>query len=146
MGEMKTVCWLLPVGKSDETSGFVVVRELAQKLGVFGLSARAQGRKSLKQGDLVAFYVAGEGICAHGRVTEAPARKNRDHPLLRGYPYVFSLGDVEMYSESPVRLDVDLRKSLDAFDGKDPETRWAWFVQGLHRLTGADFRRITRVM
>ena len=44
----------------------------------------------------------------------------------------------------PQLLDAALRSSLDAFKGKAPDAGWSWLVQTTHRLTAADFRRLTK--
>jgi hypothetical protein len=52
------------------------------------------------------------------------------------------LADVA-WLEVPRPLDDELRAGLDAFAGKPIGQGWSWFVQGTHRLSPADFQRLT---
>jgi hypothetical protein len=57
---------------------------------------------------------------------------------------VFELSDPVLYVEDPMVIDYEARAKLEAFKGRDPSKSWAWFVQGTHQITEADFRMLTR--
>jgi hypothetical protein len=91
------------------------------------------------------FYATGTGVLGHARVVSTP--KEMQHPAVRQgerYCWVFHVDRAEFYPESPVVIDGALRSLLEAFEGRDPERSWAWFVQGTHKVREHDFRVLTR--
>jgi len=49
-----------------------------------------------------------------------------------------------LYLDNPVVLDAALRRQLEAFQHRDEEKSWAWFVQATHRVTAHDFTVLTQ--
>lgn len=138
--------WLAPAKATEEASAVEHVLRLVRDEGIWAFGDRTPGRKHLKKGDWMCFYATGgKGVIAHGRISEAP--KNEPHPAVERaeeHPWTFHLTDVEVYEQNPVVIDADVRSRLEAFEGKDPEGHWAWFVQSTSELTEHDFKELTR--
>jgi hypothetical protein len=67
----------------------------------------------LKPGDWICFYATAKGVVAHARVASVP--KRRKHNKVRQteeYPWVFDLNDSQLYLDTPVILDIELRSKL----------------------------------
>jgi hypothetical protein len=82
---------------------------------------------------------------AHSKVISLPEKK--PHPLIverEKYAWTFRLSNVVLYLDTPIVITADLRSSLDAFRGRDPNNPWAWFVQATHKLTEHDFNVLVR--
>ncbi|MGC8839403.1 MAG: hypothetical protein ACP5UM_13415 [Anaerolineae bacterium] len=121
-----------------------MIGRLVGKERVYGFGEKTPGRKHLKPGDWMCFYATGVGVVAHARVATPPRQEH--HPAIRhpeDYPWVFQVKDVRLYLDAPVVIDHALRSQLDAFQGRDLEKSWAWFVQATRRLTRHDFDLLT---
>ena len=144
--EEKVGYWLTPVKPDKEQTAEEVIESLVGRERIYAYGERTPGRKKLKPGDWLCFYVTGgKGVVGHARVRTAPEKKK--HPAVRHpdrYPWTFGLDNTRLYLDSPVVVDADLRKQLDAFEGKDPSGFWSWFVQGTQSVTEHDFRLLTR--
>jgi hypothetical protein len=57
-------------------------------------------------------------------------------------PYAIRLEEVHWLRE-PIELTAEVRGRLSAFQGRDPDKGWAWFVQGTSKLTEDDFNLLT---
>jgi hypothetical protein len=137
--------WLTPVKADAEQTAEDVIQTLVGQEGIYAFSERTPGRKRFKPGDWIAFYATGKGIVAHAQVTSAPEYKL--HPRVRHpeqYPWVFRVGSPRLYLEEPIVIDVPLRRQLEAFQHRDEEKSWAWYVQATHRVTAHDFQVLTR--
>jgi hypothetical protein len=91
------------------------------------------------------FYAAGKGIVAHAVVSSAPQKQA--HPMVKyadKFPWVFEVENVELYLNSPIAVDAEMRSHLDAFEGRNLNKAWAWFVQATRRLTEQDFKVLTK--
>ena len=99
----------------------------------------------MQPGDWICFYAAGKGIVAHAQVVSAPEKMV--HPSVRHpdqYPWVFRVEDAHLYVDEPIVLDAALRRQLEAFQHRDEEKSWAWFVQSTHRVTAHDCTVLTQ--
>lgn len=132
--------WLVPVGSDEERTAEDWIRTLVVQEHVWGGTARRQ----LDPGDRVCFYAAQTGVVAHATVRTAPEHKQHPVAAPEEPSWVFDLDDVVEYLEEPVVIDAALRGGLDAFQGKDLNKPWAWFVQGAHAVTQHDFAMLTR--
>jgi len=135
--------YLTPVASDDTYTAEECIKKLLG-VGIYAVSEKSLGRK-VKPGDWICFYATATGVVAHARVKSSPVQKH--HPLVKHpekYPYVFEVDSVSIYTENPVVLSAELRAKLDAFQGRDPSKRWAWFVQGTGRVTKHDFMLLTR--
>ena len=135
--------YLAPVASDDTQTAEERIKKLLGA-GIYAVSKNSLGRK-VKPGDWICFYATATGVVAHARVKSSPVQKH--HPLVKHpekYPYVFEVDSVSIYTENPVVLSAELRAKLDAFQGRDPSKRWAWFVQGTGRVTKQDFMLLTR--
>jgi len=142
--EGESVYWLTPVKSDEEQTAEQVVNRLVVENGIYAWAERTPGRKHLKPGDWMCFYATGKGVIGHARVVSDP--KEMHHPAVRQaerYCWVFQVESAEFYPESPIVIDGALRSLLEAFEGRDPEKSWAWFVQGTHKLTEHDFTVLT---
>lgn len=55
-----------------------------------------------------------------------------DHPSRSGIPHrqmAVLVSDVRTFFDKTIVIDPNLRFQLDAFEGRNPEEAWAWFVQ-----------------
>jgi len=137
--------WLTPVKGDEERTAEEEIKILVGEEKIYAFGERTPGRRCIKPGDRICFYAAGNGVVAHAKVASTPERKR--HPKIRHpdkYPWVFHLKDVRLYLDNPVIINAELRGKLDAFQGKNPDQGWAWFVQATRRITRRDFELLTR--
>jgi len=138
--------YLLPA--SDSEDGMPVLENLHHWLdrGTWGLGQRTGYRKFFRPGDRLCFYAARIGVVAECTVT-SPAfdldRKKSPKPNL-DVPYGMRVNDVRWFEDTPVVLTPAVRAELSAFQGRDLNKGWAWFVQGTSKLTAEDFELLTR--
>jgi hypothetical protein len=137
--------YLLPAADSED--GMPVLENLHHWLGrgMWGLGQRTGYRKSLRPGDRLCFYAARIGVVAECTVT-SPAfdldRKQSPKPDL-DVPYGIRLKDLRWFEDTPIVLTPEVRAELSAFQGRDLNKGWAWFVQGTSKLTAEDFELLT---
>jgi hypothetical protein len=143
--EAATSYWLTPVRSDEEESAEETITSLVAQEHIYAFGERTPGRKLIKPGDWICFYSSGNGVVAHARITSLP--RNELNPHVRHserYPWVFDLDSEELYLNDPVIIDAALRTNLDAFNGKDVNKNWAWYVQGTNRIKQHDFNVLTR--
>jgi hypothetical protein len=143
--ETEAAYWLTPVKSTKEETAEECIQKLVGKERIYAFGERTPGRKHLKPGDWMGFYAVGKGIVAHATVATSPERK--PHPKVRQsekYPWVFGLDSPALYLSEPTVVDAELRARLDAFQGRDPNGPWAWFVQATRKITRHDFQILTR--
>ena len=131
--------WLIPF-KDPEALQRLIVEE-----NIWAFGENTPGRKSVKPGDWVCFYLSKKGVVAHGQVSSNPTYLK--HPKVRDpdkYPWVFKLINTVVYPEFPTRFDGSLRKRLDSFKGRNPNKRWGWFVQSNRKITEYDFNNLIK--
>ena len=131
--------WLIPFRDPGALQRLIV----EEKIWAFG--ENTPGRKRIQPGDWVCFYSSKKGVVAHGQVASNPTYQK--HPKVRDpekYPWVFNLVNIVVYPESPVRLDENLRRDLDALKNRDTKSRWGWFVQSNRRVSETDFNKLIR--
>lgn len=137
-------CWITPVRDEDEETAAETIQKLVGKHQLYGFGERTPGRKLIKQGDKICFYETGNGIVAHATVTSSARkeiRKEIRNP--ESYPWIFKLKDPKLYLDNPIIIDKALRSQLDAFEGKDLNKLWAWFVQSTRKITNHDYNLLT---
>jgi len=142
-------CWLTPVSDKGNMTSREVIYHLVAEEQVYGYGQRTPGRSDLAPGDRIAFYASGKGVVAHAEVATAPERKDdpSEHlptPDAEEFPYIFQLRDPVLYLEDPVVIDENLRAQLDAFEGRDLDKAWSWFVQSSREVSAHDFEALTR--
>jgi hypothetical protein len=133
--------YLFPASKVGNIDATEHVR-LWLSQGFWGMGESTPGRKHLRKGDHVCFYVVGVGIAVTAVIggpatnllasDEIPTGPS-DHPL-----YKVPLQNVE-WLITPVVIDADVRRRLEAFKDKDVNGMWAWLVQTNRKLTKHDF-------
>lgn len=137
--------YLLPAADSED--GMPVLENLHHWLdqGMWGLGQRTGYRKSFRPGDRLCFYAVRIGVVVECTVT-SPAfdldRKKSPKPHLE-VPYGIRLKDVRWFEDTPIALTPEVRAELSAFEGRDLNKGWAWFVQGTSKLTAEDFELLT---
>lgn len=137
--------WLTPVKGDEERTAEEEIKILVGEEKIYAFGERTPGRRYIKPDDWICFYAVGNGVVAHAKVASTPERKR--HPKIRHpdkYPWVLHLKDVRLYLDNPVIINAELRGKLDAFQGKNPDQGWAWFVQATRRITRRDFELLTR--
>jgi hypothetical protein len=132
--------WLTPVGPIGDHEPPEVVSRLVGERGVFGFSERNPARRRIRSGDSIAFYARGLGVVGHARVVSGPT-PGHDPEIPEKYSFVVELGDVTLYTESPLPLDEARRMRLDGL--RAPHRSWAWFVHSTREVSGRDFRVLT---
>lgn len=137
--------WLTPVKNRDGATAAETIKNLVEKEQIYGFGDKTPGRKTIKPGDSICFYESGNGVIAHAEVVSYP--ENNPHKSLKNpekYPWTFKLKNPLLYLEKPVIIDKDLRSKLDAFNGKNMDTYWSWFVQSTRKQTKHDYELLTR--
>lgn len=145
VAEPGTACWMTPVRAEGAASADDIIARLVGREKIYAFGERTPGRKHLKPGDRICFYATGKGVVADARVATKPELK--PHPAVQQadqFPWTFRLQKPRLYLDQPVVIDAALRAQLDAFQGRDPERSWAWFVQATSRVSDHDFEVLTR--
>jgi len=133
------------VRSDEEQTAEDCIEELVGKENIYAFSEKAPGRKRIKPGDRMCFYATTNGVVAHAEVASWSEKK--PHPAVRHsetFPWVFKTKAADLYLNDPVVIDANLRGQLNAFENKNPNKNWAWFVQTTHRVTKHDFDLLTR--
>jgi O-antigen/teichoic acid export membrane protein len=136
--------WLAPVQSDEEATAEEAIETLVGKEKIFAFGERTPGRKRIKPGDWICFYAATRGVVAHAQVTSTPEKG--PNPKVRHpekYQWTFSLGSTNLYLDNPIVLDASLRSRLGAFDERDPNKAWGWFVTATRGISAHDFKILT---
>jgi hypothetical protein len=137
--------WLTPVRSDEDVTAEECIQTLVEQEKIYAFGDKTPRRKDIKPGDWICFYANTKGVVAHAKVASPP--ENKEHPKVRDskkYPWVFSLENPLLYLDNPVVIDAELRKKLDAFQDRDPNKRWAWYVQATRKISEHDFNILTR--
>jgi len=137
--------WLTPVRSDEEQTAEDIIHRLVGQELIYAFSERTQGRNHIRPGDCVCFYAGAKGVVAHAKVASRP--EQIEHPEVRDpekYRWVFKLDSPQLYLDSPIVIDSDLRTQLDGFRGRDLSKRWAWYVQATRKISRHDFGMLTR--
>ena len=137
--------WLTPVRSEAEAIAEQVIQTLVGQEQIYAFGERTPGRKHLKPGDWLCFHASGKGVIAHAKVMSRPEKKR--HPKVRHpdkYPWVFRVGQAKLYLNNPVFIDAEVRAKLEAFQNRDLNKSWGWFVQATRRISPNDFNILTR--
>ena len=139
-----TAYWITPVKPDKEQSAEKVVQVYVGQYKTYAFGDTTPGRKRIKPGDWICFYISRKGVVGHAKVVTFPETRATS-PIRnpKRYPWVFDLDSVSLYLEEPVMLDFALRGTLDAFAKKDLKKRWSWFVQTTKEISQSDFNRLT---
>ncbi len=137
--------WMVPASGHD---GVTAEQSLHNWLdsGKWGFWESTPGRKSVRAGDLMAFYAAKKGVVAYAEVAGDASQQIAPHewpePVAQDKPvYKVPLKDVK-WLPAPNKIDAQLRSSLDAFAGRDANGVWFWLVQTTRRLSEHDFKKL----
>ena len=131
--------WIISVAEADS------INRLIKNENVWAFGQNTGGRRSLKPGDYVCFYLSKKGIVAHARARTSPTYYLHDKVKTpEKYPWVFELSNIEVYLSSPTAINKEKRQQLDGFRGKNPSAPWGWFVQGAHTVTQNDFYKLIK--
>lgn len=138
--------WITPVKSTSSDTAEAIIQKLVGERNAYALGWRAHGRKSLKAGDWICFYIAKKGVVGHARVKSPPQERIHNwitHP--ERYPWVFDLECVQLYLDRPTRFDHTTRKKLEAFEGRENEDNVGWFVQSTRRISRNDYYVLTGI-
>jgi hypothetical protein len=134
---------LTPVADiAEETARETIERLLPA--GVYAFGVNTPHRTKLKPGDRIAFYQTTVGVVADAEVETAPEYKPL--PIVKNeskYPWTFQVRNVHLYLDQPIVIDAEKRSKLDAFEDKEPQKGWAWFVQVTRLLSVHDYALLT---
>ena len=138
--EGKSGYFIVSVGKNDgETSIEGVERTVGKGWFAFDKC------HSIEAGDWLCFYAAGVGVVAKACAIEKPY----ENPDFRGlkdpnrWCWFCRLSEMELFTDSPIVIDSSMRSGLDAFEGKNPDDNWGWFVQTALSISPHDFQLLT---
>lgn len=137
--------WISSIKADELRTAEEMIQDHVGRYRVYAFGVRTPGRKSIKPGDWICFYATTKGVIAHARVISKPVKKR--HPSIRHsekYPYVFSLDSEKLYLDNPIIIKSVIRKKLGAFQSRDPNRSWGWFVQSTRRITKHDFEILTK--
>lgn len=136
--------YLLPARDSED--GTPVLDNLHRWLdsGIWGIGTRTGYRKAFKPGDKLCWYAVKIGVVATAEAaSECYPLPKQDSPAPKvDVPYAIRLLNLRWLA-APVKIDLDLRKTLNEFKRRNPEKDWAFFVQGTSKLDSEDYARIT---
>jgi hypothetical protein len=137
--------WLTPVRSEAEAAAEQIIQTLVAQEQIYAFGERTPGRKHLKPGDWLCFHASGKGVIAHAKVISKPEKK--PHPKVRHpdkYPWIFRVGQAKLYVNNPVIIDAEVRAKLEAFQNRDLNKSWGWFVQATRSISRNDFNILTR--
>ncbi|ACZ39945.1 hypothetical protein [Sphaerobacter thermophilus] len=93
---------------------------------------------------MLAFYETGKGVVATAEVASTPERKQIPGVNeSERFPWAFKVKNVNYFFDAPVVIDATLRARLNKFRDRDPQSPWAWFVQGTKIVDAHDFALLT---
>ncbi len=132
---------LIPVSDLRGYSARMILESLFSN-GWFVIQERGSG--NLKRGDQICIYEKRVGIVAKTTVASSREPNSLKFSFLPSqvFKWAFRIEKSELFSDSPIVLDIELRRNLQAFEGKDP-SQWAWFVQSTHSVSEQDFNALT---
>jgi Type I restriction enzyme R protein N terminus (HSDR_N) len=139
--------WIIPAGAREGISAAEYLHMWLPR-GYWGFRKRTPGRRVIRDGDYLCFYASKDGqILAFAEVSgtldQLVSESEWPEPNPRTEP-VYKVPIVNLiWLEEPVTLDAGLRNRLDVFADKGPNPPWSWLVQTTHRITPADFKRLT---
>lgn len=136
--------WLTPVKSEPEATAEQVIQTLVGQEKIYAFGERTPGRKRLRPGDWLCFHASGKGVIAHAKIMSTPEKKK--HPKVRHsdkYPWIFGVGQAKLYLDNPVVMDAEVRAQLEAFEKRDLNKSWGWFVQATRRISRNDFNVLT---
>ena len=137
--------WLTPVRSEPAATAEQVIQTLVKQEQIYAYGERTPGRKQIKPGDWLCFHASGKGVIAHAKVMSRPEKKS--HPKVLHpdkYPWIFKVGEAKLYLNDPVVIDAEVRAKLEAFQNRDLNRPWGWFVQATRRISASDFGTLTR--
>jgi hypothetical protein len=140
---MSTRFWIASIsdayGPAESTFRRLVLQER-----VFAVLPNRPASSNMSLGDLICFYLKGEGIAGYAELASHPTIKKEPRvPYTEKYTCVFELRNpIECERPGFDFHDKEQRESLDAMRGKRL-TSWAWFVRTPHEITERDFRLLT---
>jgi hypothetical protein len=137
--------WLTPVRSEPGATAEQVILTLVKKEQIYAYGERTPGRKQIKPGDWLCFHASGKGVIAHAKVMSMPEK--RSHPKVvhpDKYPWTFRVGEATLYLDNPVIINAEVRARLQAFQNRDLDKSWGWFVQATRKITANDFNILIR--
>jgi len=137
--------WLTPVRSEPGATAEQVIQTLVKQEQIYAYGERTPGRKQIKPGDWLCFHASGKGVIAHAKIMSRPEKKT--HPKVLHpdkYPWIFKVGEAKLYLNDPVVIDAEVRAKLEAFQNRDLNRPWGWFVQATRRISASDFGTLTR--
>jgi len=137
--------WLTPVRSEPAATAEQVIQTLVKQEQIYAFGERTPGRRQIRPGDWLCFHASGKGVIAHAKVMSRPEKKT--HPKVLHpdkYPWIFQVGEAKLYPDDPVVIDADVREKLEAFQNRDLNRPWGWFVQATRRISASDFDTLTR--
>jgi len=139
-----TLHLISPVKAEDGRSAEEIIRDLLDR-GWYVFADATAGRKRLKPGDRLCFYIGKKGVVAEAQVASFPeigSVPGVKHP--EKYRWRFRIAEVRYFFDRPIALDAPMRRRLEGFVGKDPDSSsWSWYVQGTSIVSAKDFAILT---
>ena len=138
--------YLFPAGKHGGFSGRDHLNEWLPA-GMWGVRGPSRRRRDIKSGDHCCFYATGVGIVATAEITgradqEVPRDRFPGPGVWNPDIYAVPIRNLRWFPE-PIEITRDIRGRLNAFQGRDLNQPWSWFVQTTFRLKERDFNLLT---
>ena len=134
--------WITSIRDDENESAIEIVQKLVEENKLYAFGESTYRNTGIGPGDKICFYAAGKGVVADAKVASYP--KNKSNNVIRNsdlYPWVFDLTDCNIYVNTPIVIDKNIRSQLKAFNGRDMNN-WGWFVQYTHEIDQDDFKQL----
>ncbi len=121
------------------------MRSLVGQERMYAFSQRSSARHSLKAGDWITFYAKGKGLVAHAQAIGIPQHRTSTEEIYKHHPWIVQLSHIKLYPDTPIEINLDIRRQLEAFQHRDLTRKWSWFVQMTRRVSRHDFVILTKL-
>ena len=135
--------FIAPTSAADGESAIDRIKRLVDENRIWGFGPRLAARVQMKAGDMICFYAAGVGVVGVAALLDAP--RLEPHVAVGNparFPWTVRLTRTKLFSD-PIVVSRDLRGRLDAFERRNLDDLWSWFVQVTHPVTEHDFQLLT---
>ena len=139
--------WVLPAGSGDDGAEPEEVLRCWLGANMWGMGRSTPNRTRMQPGDGLCFYANRVGIVAHARLAAPPeelvtAEEWPESSKMESEVFKVPLEGVT-WLPTPIAIDEELRRRLDAFSDKKASPVWSWFVQTTRKLSEHDFHILT---
>jgi len=135
--------WITSIKDKENLSKEERLYNLVGK-GRYVFSDNTPGRKQIKPGDYICFYLKEVGVAATAEVTSYPDNDPKNIiEKYEAYPWFFKLKNVEIFLDNPIIINKESKNKLKWFEDKDPNYTIGLFLSWTHDLPEQDFKMLT---